>query len=34
MLLLWLFTQLYPAVWLFGNGDLRFLFQDLHEPGV
>ena len=31
ILLLWLFTQLYPAVWLFGNGDLRFLFQDLHN---
>jgi VanZ family protein len=24
VLVLWLFTQLYPAVWLFGNGDLRF----------
>jgi len=24
ILVLWLFTQLYPAVWLFGNGDLRF----------
>ncbi len=25
VLLLWLFTQLNPAVWLFGNGDLRDL---------
>jgi VanZ family protein len=37
VLLLWLFTQLYPAVWLFGNGDLRFLVQDLlnltYSPG-
>lgn len=31
ILVLWLFTQLYPAVWLFGNGDLRFLFQDPHN---
>lgn len=31
VLVLWLFTQLYPAVWLFGNGDLRFLFQDPHN---
>jgi VanZ family protein len=28
ILLVWLFTQFYPAVWLFGNGDLRFLFQE------
>jgi VanZ family protein len=27
VLLLWLFTQLNPAVWLFGNGDLRDLMQ-------
>lgn len=27
VLLLWLFTQLNPAVWLFGNGDLRDLVQ-------
>jgi VanZ family protein len=33
ILVLWLFTQLYPAVWLFGNGDLRFLFQDPHNLG-
>ncbi|HYL17784.1 MAG TPA: VanZ family protein [Burkholderiales bacterium] len=37
VLVLWLFTQLYPAVWLFGNGDLRFLFEDLlnltYSPG-
>lgn len=24
VLVLWLFTHLYPAMWLFGNGDLRF----------
>ena len=38
VLLLWLFTQLYPVVWLFGNGDLRFLFEDLlnltYRPGT
>lgn len=28
VLVLWLFTQLYPAVWLFGNGDLHFVIQD------
>jgi VanZ family protein len=37
ILLLWLLTQLYPAVWLFGNGDLRFLLQDgrnlAYSPG-
>ncbi len=27
VLLLWLFTQLNPAVWLFGNGDIRDLVQ-------
>jgi VanZ family protein len=31
LLVLWLFTQLYPVVWLFGNGDLRFLFEDPHN---
>jgi len=27
VLVLWLFTQLYPAIWLFGNGDLHFWLQ-------
>jgi VanZ family protein len=31
VLMLWLFTQLYPAVWLFGNGDLRFWLQGVHN---
>jgi VanZ family protein len=31
VLVLWLFTQLYPAVWLFGNGDLRFWLQGVHN---
>lgn len=30
-LVLWLFTQLYPAVWLFGNGDLSYAFHDPHN---
>jgi VanZ family protein len=28
LLLLWLFTQLNPEVWLFGNGDVRSLLQE------
>lgn len=28
VLLLWLFTQLNPEVWLFGNGDIRSLLHD------
>jgi len=31
VLVLWLFTQLYPAVWLFGNGDLRFWLHGAHN---
>jgi len=31
ILVLWLFTQLYPSVWLFGNGDLRFLVRSGHN---
>jgi hypothetical protein len=37
VLALWLFTHLYPAVWLFGNGDLRFWLHGLvslaYTPG-
>jgi VanZ family protein len=37
MLMLWLFTHLYPAVWLFGNGDLRFWLRPVsnlaYTPG-
>ena len=28
LLLLWLLTQLNPELWLFGNGDLRWLFNE------
>ena len=28
LLLLWLFTQLNAELWLFGNGDLRWVFED------
>jgi VanZ family protein len=31
VLVMWLFTQLYPAVWLFGNGDLRSWLQSGHN---
>jgi VanZ family protein len=31
VLVLWLFSQLYPAVWLFGTGDLRFLTASSHN---
>ena len=34
VLVLWLFTQLNPAVWLFGNGDLRDLVHAGGEPGL
>src|SRR5690349_8449784 len=37
VLALWLFTHLYPAVWLFGNGDLRSWLHGLsnlaYTPG-
>ena len=37
VLVLWLFTHLYPAVWLFGNGDIRFWLQGVsnlaYTPG-
>ena len=31
IIVLWLFTQLFPSVWLFGSGDLRYLVRAVHN---